>query len=527
MSVRSKIKWEKSFLIIMLLSVLCLYVSGMLQADKNNIKTWPIALDAKTSSLYSLKADKTMIPVEHYKDIHYAQFTLSGQADLRISVKEPIVKYSISPKRLKIKAKIDQNSLLFTIKPAGPQARQFVVRINSHQYLFIFVNPPEKNAPIPGTKNVLNILDYGVNKTGSKTETSRIQAAINAVPENGTLFFPPGIYSTGTLHLKSNMTIYLAGGCLIRGTGNLKDYTGSKNDGKKTASRLILIDRAENVSIKGHGIIDSNGRVLRIQNDHRGRLLYIRSSKNILIEGIILRDSPSWNTHIVGCDNVTIRNVKIINDLELRNTDAFDLDASSHVLIENCFAFCSDDAAVIKCAGYDGIFRDVEDIIVRNNIFMTKKSALKVGTESRTAVMKDITFQANDVIFADRGMVLYCYDGATFSNIRFIDNHFEENYPDIKQRLIDFNIVERKKNKIYDGGMGQIHNVLIRDCMAYTHWPKYSTFRGSLDSEHTIADIRFENHIVNGKVCRNRRDAHIRIDKKNLDYVKNITFFTE
>jgi len=196
-------------------------------------------------------------------------------------------------------------------------------------------------------------------------------------------------------------------------------------------------------------------------------------------------------------------------DPETPNTDGFDPDASSHVLIENCFVYGGDDAVAIKSAGYSGINRDVRDIVVRGGVFLTRKSALKVGTETRTGSFRDITFERNDVLLCDRGMVIYCYDGATCADIRFIDNRFEAPYADSKQRLIDFVIKDR-------GGAGQIRNVLIRNCRAERQWPQGSTMCG-LDVQHRITNIRFERYIVAGKVCRSAEAAGLHIQEHVAD----------
>lgn len=77
-----------------------------------------------------------------------------------------------------------------------------------------------------------------------------------------------------------------------------------------TFSRLILVDSAENVSIRGRGIIDGSGAVLRAQGKP-ANLLRIRNSRNVVIEGVLLRDPAAWNTHIHYSDGVTIRDVKL------------------------------------------------------------------------------------------------------------------------------------------------------------------------------------------------------------------------
>jgi len=463
---------------------------------------------AVASGDYSLTVGSTAVFVQAFKDVHYAQLAFTGACDVAIHLAEPVGTWSLSPRRYGIQAKARGRELRFRLD----RPRHLVVQANGLPRLFLFAERPEKTPPQPGQAGVMVATDAGIDGAGRAVQTKAIQAAIDALADGQTLFFPQGVYRTGSLALKSRTTLYLAAGALLQGSTDPKDYPPHPNDGKKTSPRLILVDGAQNVRIAGRGAVDAAGTVLRTEHGHRGRVLLVRNSRDVTIEGLVLRDPPSWNTHIVGSRRVTLRNVKLLNNPGVKNTDGFDPDASSHVLIENCFAWCGDDAVAVKSAGYDGINRDVEAVTVRGCVFLTRKSALKIGTESRTARFRDIAFEGNDVLLCDRGMTLYCYDGATYENIRFVDNRFEQCYPDIKQRLADFAIRNR-------GGRGCIRNVLIRNCSADRPWPQPSTLRG-LDAEHTIRGVRFENFRIAGTVCRSAEEARLLVGK----HVDRVTF---
>jgi polygalacturonase len=224
----------------------------------------------------------------------------------------------------------------------------------------------------------------------------------------------------------------------------------------------------------------------------------------VTIDGIFVRDPGSWNTHILYSENVTIRNIKMLNDIELSNTDGFDPDASVNVLIENCFGYCSDDNIAIKTTGSSGYLRDVDGITVRSCTFLTKKSSLKVGTETRGEVMRNILFENNYVIESDRGMALYCSDGATFTGITYLNNRFEDNYPDAKRSWMNFTIIKRNP----DSKPGLIKDVLIKDCSFQKPFPKNSDILG-FDKDHSIS-VRFENLTVGDKKCNNPSEAGIK-----------------
>ncbi|HEY4786360.1 MAG TPA: glycosyl hydrolase family 28 protein, partial [Bacteroidales bacterium] len=239
--------------------------------------------------------------------------------------------------------------------------------------------------------------------------------------------------------------------------------------------------------------------------ENPANLIRIRQSRNALIEGIMLRDPASWNTHILYSENVVIRNVKILNDRDVPNTDGIDPDASKHVLIDHCFAYCSDDNIAIKSSNNGGLLGDVDDITVKDCIFLTKKSSLKIGTETKASIMKNILFENNDVIESDRGMALYCSDGAVLDSIRFVNNRFERNFPDSQKKGIHFVIKNRS-------GAGEIRNVLVKDCTFLESFPKPSELTG-LDKDHTITNVLFDHLIIAGKICTTLEEAGIKTNE--------------
>ena len=109
-------------------------------------------------------------------------------------------------------------------------------------------------------------------------------------------------------------------------------------------------------------------------------------------------------------DRVTYRNVKIVADRSVVNTDGFNPDSSQDVLVDGCFLLCGDDTIAIKSSGASNLLRNVERITVRNSQFITTTSAMKMGTESFADYHRDITFENNDVILADRAINLSCTD---------------------------------------------------------------------------------------------------------------------
>ncbi|MGB2862815.1 MAG: glycosyl hydrolase family 28 protein [Sedimentisphaerales bacterium] len=468
----------------------------------HDIIVYPHTSAAVKSPLYSVRVNRVPVFVEKYKDINYAHFAFSGKADITITTDKHITSYTLSPESYNIPANVEGNKLVLTIN----RPRKLVIRINAGERLFIFADPMETNPLKFGDSKVVNIMDFDIDNTGKILETEKIQKAIDALEKDGVLYLPPGIYQTATLHLKSNMTLYLAGGAMLRGAPSYAYYP-LDNIGR----RLIMIADCTDVTIKGRGIIDGNGAAVRASGE-RAHLVTMKNSEDILVEDVFLRESGSWNTHILLCDRVTIRNIKMINDVTLTNTDGFDPDSSNDVLIEHSFIYAGDDAVAVKTSGRGGLLRDLTKNTFRYNVVLTQKSALKIGTETRAKNMNNIRFMHNQVLQSDRAMAIYCSDGADISDISFVGNNFEENYPDNKRRMIHFQISNRKS-------AGQIRDVLIKNCSFKKPYPENSTIEG-LDREHRIRGVKFENFSIAGRLCRDAGEANLEIE----DFVEDITF---
>lgn len=67
---------------------------------------------------------------------------------------------------------------------------------------------------------------FGIKSDGTTMNTRSIQKAIDFISESGggRLVFTVGRYLTGSIHLKSNVTIHLGEGAVLVGSTNPYDY---------------------------------------------------------------------------------------------------------------------------------------------------------------------------------------------------------------------------------------------------------------------------------------------------------------
>ena len=237
---------------------------------------------------------------------------------------------------------------------------------------------------------IYNILDFGAIGNGQKINTEMIQQAIDECSINGgKVLIPPGKYVTGSLILRSNVTIEISKGCVLLGSINLDDYDEhipnleSYNDIFLRYS-LFYAERQENIAIIGEGIIDGQGAsFVRTTKEkpqrYMNRPFGIRfvECKNVLIKGIEMRNSAMWMQQYLACEYLTISGIKVYNHANYNN-DMMDIDGCKNVIISDCFGDTDDDAITLKSTSN----RITENVTITNCIVSSHCNAIKFGTES-------------------------------------------------------------------------------------------------------------------------------------------------
>ncbi|MFA5848963.1 MAG: glycosyl hydrolase family 28 protein [Bacteroidales bacterium] len=266
----------------------------------------------------------------------------------------------------------------------------------------------------------VNITQFGAIGDGKTINTTMIQNAVDKCADTGggDVIVPEGLFMTGTIQLKSNVCLYLSRGAVLKGSPDVEDYL---------PINLIRAERVNNVGIAGPGVINGNGwsfweRKAGFTNPKYGwypAKQYIRKHKapdvesrrpremikfidctNIRIEGTTFTDAPYWTFHILGCDEVIINGIRILNYMIGPNTDGIDMEATQNVIISNCYIYTGDDAVTMKnqIVGYS--HRPVRNIVVTNCIIKTTCNGFKIGSGSN-GDFENITF-SNSVISAGR-----------------------------------------------------------------------------------------------------------------------------
>ncbi len=175
------------------------------------------------------------------------------------------------------------------------------------------------HAPGPHT---FSVLDYGATGDGTTLDTAAINQAIAACATagGGQVFFPPGRYLSGTVHLASGLTVFLAAGATLVGTTNLALYQPPAVPSFMPEARfgkwhraLIVGNGLEDVAITGFGVIDGNKVFDATGEEHmRGpHAIAFTDCRRFTIRDISIVDAANYAIYFQVSDDVNVRNVKI------------------------------------------------------------------------------------------------------------------------------------------------------------------------------------------------------------------------
>ena len=216
-----------------------------------------------------------------------------------------------------------------------------------------------------------------------------LQAKIDQVSGSGggTVRVPRGDYPVAFLELKSNVRLELEEGARLYAETNalMSRARGFQHEHDQDMA-MVIASGATNIAIVGKGVIDGLGRLATpIVNNRPGRwkIMDLRDSKGILLEGISIRDSASWTCYFRRCEDVVCRGVKIDGHANYNN-DGFDIEARN-VLIEDCDIDSEDDCICGKIHDPNFVSENVE---VRNCRLASNCNFIKMGTASHGVFRK-------------------------------------------------------------------------------------------------------------------------------------------
>jgi len=291
----------------------------------------------------------------------------------------------------------------------------------------------------PPVPLVFNVKDHGA--TGIKDDLAQeaIQKAVDACAAagGGIVYIPPGQYTSGTIHLRSHVRLFVESGATVY---SLHDKSHFDKDA------LLYGEDLTGVTIEGRGVFDGGGAYdRRLKGDHEddfirpnqvemetlglplmrsfpkpdrtGKMVLLVRCRDIRITGVSFVDSPSWTLHPVQCERLVIDGVTIRTSLtDGVWADGIDPDGCSDVRIANCTIETGDDALVFYSMDWFGPARPCENITVTNCRLSSASSAVKF-CDGNIAGIRNVTIDNCVITKSNRGVAFMTFDGGAVENV--------------------------------------------------------------------------------------------------------------
>ena len=368
-----------------------------------------------------------------------------------------------------------------------------------------------------GAPAAFDVAQYGAAGDGKALDSPAINKAIDAAAAagGGTVYFPAGTFLSGSIHLKSNVALYLEQGSTILATDDHAAYDAAEpNEFDKFQdfghshfhNSLIWGENLENISILGPGRIYGKGLIRNTSQPTGNKAIALKLCRNVTIKDISILMGGWFAILATGVDNLTIDNIKIDT-----NRDGMDIDSDRNVRISNVSVNSPyDDGICLKSDYALGFPRATENVTITNSqvsgydngtfldgTFGRKQvynnagsnagptGRLKFGTESNGG-FKNITI-SNVVFDYCRGLALETVDGGLLEDVTISDVTMR----DIFNSPIFLRLGSRMRAP--EGfPVGSLRRINISNFVVYNADPRYGSIISGIPG-HDIEDVKLNN----------------------------------
>lgn len=279
----------------------------------------------------------------------------------------------------------------------------------------------------------LNVRDFGAKGDGIQDDTAYIQAAIMACPKDSRVLVPEGVYRVTSIFLKDDLRLEIAKGAVISAItdrnrfpifpGMIQSYDEKQeyNLGTWEGNPLPMFTGiitgigCRHVVIYGEGVIDGNASfevgnwwhdAKNMHTAWRPRMIFLNRCRDVVVEGITVQNSPSWNIHPYFSERLRFINMKVLNPADSPNTDGLDPESCRDVEVVGVFFSLGDDCIAIKSGKiYMGRKYKMpsQKILIHQCCMQNGHGSITLGSEMAGGI-KDVVVKNCRFLHTDRGL---------------------------------------------------------------------------------------------------------------------------
>ncbi|MGD9498149.1 MAG: glycoside hydrolase family 28 protein [Armatimonadota bacterium] len=314
-----------------------------------------------------------------------------------------------------------------------------------------------------------DLREFGAVGDGATLATAALQAAIDACHDagGGTVVVPAGTWLTGTIYLRSRVTLHLNAGATLLASPRREDYNPDDvfpenpvfSHENVTGAHLVIAYRAQQVAITGEGTIDGNGaaffeplppgeagdsyqataRNFAIREWRPGQMVFFCRCTDVAVRDVALMNAPYWTLLLLGCTRVQVRGVRISNPPQTPNGDGLDIDCCRQVAVSDCIIATGDDALTLR--GHSRLLgeeaQECCDVVVSNCVLASQCNAIRVGVGD--GVVRDC--RLSNLIIRDTRTgicMVSAYSARAAHGVRIESIHFSDITMDV---ILPLNVV--------------------------------------------------------------------------------------
>lgn len=362
----------------------------------------------------------------------------------------------------------------------------------------------------------INIVKQGAAADGKTVSTAVIQKAIDMCHEagGGTVFMPKGVYVSGTIFLKSNVTLKLAAGAVLKASPDIGDYREDTHHNRYRNEQaldrcFIYAEEQENIRIVGTGEIDGSGEAFPNEGSiYRPMLIRFLRCRNISMEGVRLYQSAAWTAAFLDSSFIWVRQVRIYNDSNY-NGDGLDFDGCAHIFVDGCSITGTDDNLCLQAGSRE---YPVKDVHISNCEFSSVCAAIRIGLKSIGDIYNVVISNCTMEKVWREGIKIECTEGGNITDITvqnivmrdvsrpvfiLLNNRFKESDYGSSLELTGMPEIGRMGNLFFSNiiavdseEMKKAHFRFGNDIMGR---PEFEGIRIDAEKNHPIRGITMEN----------------------------------